>query len=51
MGGVGGVNYAHKDFRHGKLERILGTASSEGKPFAPLQNLILDMYWNMSYLD
>ena len=44
-------NYAHKDLRHGKLEMVLGTASSEGKPLAPLQTLILDMYWNMSYLD
>ena len=30
-GGWGGDNYAHKDFRHGKLERILGAASLKEK--------------------
>ena len=47
----GGGNYAHEDFRHGKLENVLGTANSDGKLFAPLQILVLAMYWNMSYLD
>ena len=48
--GLGGDNYAHKDLSHGKLERVLGTASSEGKPLAPPPTLVLHMYWNM-YLD
>ena len=46
---MGGDNNAHKDLRHGKLERISGTASSERKPRAPSPTLVLDMYWNMYY--